>query len=376
MKGERKLNIAEVVSHMSCGGVSRFLTDLCRELAKTDEVTLVVIMSPKDGGAPLEGFSPEVRVVELGLDCSSFFKALCAIPRVCWELLRLKPDVVHCHLEAFRAVIPLILFNFRRIPFLYTIHNDPVWDAGRYLKLHGLLFRLPRVYPITISPDAQKSFFRKFHRRAQLIINGYGGQEPSRDEICRVRPEFQQWKTTPASLVLLNLARISEQKNQVALANAVKRLADQGLEIDLVIMGPEDSDGMITGRIRDIDCKRIHLVGMRTNPLPYLAQADALVLPSLYEGLPIALLEAFLTGVPCCVTAVGGMKDLVRHNGNGLVCRGTGADDIMEMLRSFCALSAEIRREMGRCARESFAAYSMKNCAASYRRLMCHVNGE
>ena len=372
---EKKLKIAEVVPNMFCGGVRPFVVNLCNELCLDHEVTLFVIMPSAGGRGFLTELSPEVKVVMLERDCSTFLRALCAIPAVCRAIRRLKPDVVHCHLEAFRAVIPLMIANFRRIPFLYTVHNDPGYDARRYVRLHRFLFRLPHVYPVIIYPDAASKFFRLFHCKAHLIVNGNNGQLPLPEEVERARREFSQWKTTPRSLVVLNLARVSKQKNQVVLAKAVKSLADKGTDIDLVIMGPEDPGGVIAGQIRELHCPRVHLVGMRTNALPYLALADALVLPSLYEGMPIAILEAFFLGIPCCVSARGGMKDMIRHGDNGLVCTETDLSGVEEMLREFCALPADVREKMGRRARESFAGYSMKECAQNYLRLMRDAQG-
>jgi glycosyltransferase involved in cell wall biosynthesis len=61
----------------------------------------------------------------------------------------------------------------------------------------------------------------------------------------------------------------------------------------------------------------VRFVGSVEDPAPYLQAADCFVLPSRSEGLPVALLEAMATGLPCVATAIGGIVDVLRHEVEG-----------------------------------------------------------
>ena len=126
--------------------------------------------------------------------------------------------------------------------------------------------------------------------------------------------------------------------------------------------------GLLT--IAALKCPNIHLVGVREYPQPYLAQCDAFCLPSHMEGLPISLLEAAALGIPACVSAVGGMVNVVKDGENGLLATDTGVKGITELLRRFLRMDPEKRRRMGEQARIAFAPYSMSRCAADYRHIM------
>ena len=79
---------------------------------------------------------------------------------------------------------------------------------------------------------------------------------------------------------------------------------------------------------------RVHFAGRQVRPAPYLAAADAFVLPSGYEPFGLAMLEAGASGLPLIVTRTEGSDELVRHGENGFVVsrepgrvrRGTLAD--------------------------------------------------
>lgn len=369
---EERLKILEITPRLTCGGVEKFVVDLCNALALEADVTLLCIM-PLDGDPfLLKKISPNIRVITLDQDCSTFFRALKSIPRVCSWIRRLKPDVVHTHLEALRAALPAAIFNFRRIPYLYTVHSDAAKDAGKYLFIHRMIFRIPWIHPVVISSQNQEGFSKAYHLDSFMIENGCGATPPTQEELLAVRPETSSWKTTQQSTVFMSLARISKEKNQFVLSQAVKELSEQGVDLDLVLMGPADDAAgeEILRQIEGLHCPRVHIVGLRTNPLPYLAQMDALVLPSLFEGLPTVVLEAFLLGIPACCTAFGGMKDLVQDGENGFLAHGTDVAAVKGMLARFCALSPDDRARMGKHAGESFPKYSMKNCAAKYLQLM------
>ena len=64
----------------------------------------------------------------------------------------------------------------------------------------------------------------------------------------------------------------------------------------------------------------------------YMAAADLFVLPSLSEGLPIAMLEALATGVPVVASRVGGIPEVLIHEFNGLLVEPRDPDDLAEAI--------------------------------------------
>ena len=83
-----------------------------------------------------------------------------------------------------------------------------------------------------------------------------------------------------------------------------------------------------------------------------LAQADIFVLPSLWEGMPLALIEAQAAGLPAVVSDVVGNRDVVIHGETGFVCK-TDAE-LLQKTRLLIE-DADLRRRMGQAAREMAA---------------------
>jgi glycosyltransferase involved in cell wall biosynthesis len=83
-----------------------------------------------------------------------------------------------------------------------------------------------------------------------------------------------------------------------------------------------------------------------------LANADAFVLPSHNEGLPMSLLEAMAATLPVISTPVGGIPEVVEHGVNGLI---TDAGNVQSLANNMRALvdDAELRAKLGRAARET-----------------------
>lgn len=360
------MKILEVIYTLGRGGAERFIVDLCNEFSRRGhEVTLLVIGRGLSASPFLPSLSADVRKISLNCDADGRFNAV-------WTMLRVQPavaavgaDVVHCHLFALQLCCLPMLLNFRKIPFFYTVHNDAFFDAGTYLRFNRMLFKLPWVHPVAISPASAESFQRAYSFEPLLIVNGCCPKFPAEGEVSAAEKEINSLRTFPDGVVFINLARVTAQKNQLEMAEAARLCVENGIHLDIFIMG-DLCDADIAEKIRALGTPYVHLVGPRDKPLSYLACADALLLPSVQEGMPISLLETCAVARPACVTPVGGMKDFVIDGKNGIVSAGTDRMRIAEMLARFCSLPAKAREKMGKRAHGTYKEHTMERCADSY----------
>ena len=362
--------ILEIIPTLGCGGAERIVVDLSNELAKSAEVTILCFQNQEGGDFFRKRVDRRVKVINIAPRGTASRVTLILLMFKIWHIIvKLHPDVVHCHIGGVLISAAAILSHIPDVPYIYTVHNDAFFDADFSLWSRKLLFRLGNVHPVAISEESRESFVRAYGFSPPLIVNGVKESIPSAEALAAVKEEISSWRSSPGSLLLMNVARIAPPKNQLALARAVAKVRAEGVEADVVFIGATGDEG-IEREIRNLNCPGVHVAGVREDPLPYLAQADALVLSSVFEGLPITLLEALSLGVPVCVTPVGGMKNLVHDGVNGLVASGTSVDDIAALLRRFCALPREERARLGTAARKSYEPYSIEKCAASYIELM------
>jgi glycosyltransferase involved in cell wall biosynthesis len=115
------------------------------------------------------------------------------------------------------------------------------------------------------------------------------------------------------ALVVGHVGRLAEQKNQSFLLEAFAQAAAREARLHLAIAGEGPLEGALRERTRAWTCReRIHFLGRRDDiPALLIGAFDCFAMPSLHEGLPVALLEAQAAGLPCLISDRIGAQALV-----------------------------------------------------------------
>lgn len=158
--------------------------------------------------------------------------------------------------------------------------------------------------------------------------------------VCRlgVAPSEFAFSSRPAApeAALLCVGRLTPAKGQVLLIQALARLRDAGLPCRLTLVGGGPDRARIEAAIAAHGlADRVTLTGA-LNPQAVRAElerADIFVLPSLAEGIPVVLMEAMSSGLPCVSTPVNGIPELIEHGRSGLLAVPGDVDSLTEQLR-------------------------------------------
>jgi glycosyltransferase involved in cell wall biosynthesis len=114
---------------------------------------------------------------------------------------------------------------------------------------------------------------------------------------------------------------------------------------------------------------RVHLLGFRDDVQDILAAGDLFVMPSLSEGLPLALVEAMSFGLPVVVSGVGGIPEVVTDGVDGLLVPPSDSTALAAALRTLLDDPA-LRRRLGTAARaRALRDYAITTMADRYERL-------
>lgn len=356
------MKIFEIIPQLSSGGAERFTIDLCNELSTKHEVTLIVLHSVEKFGFYADELASNVRLVSMdkrmGFDMSLLFRL--------WRLIKKeKPDVVHTHLNGIVYISLSAAIN-RRVVYCHTVHNTADKESNSFVcrGVRRLLFKTRLSTPITISEESQRSFLDYYGIDAPLIDNGRN--VPADLALsASVVDEFKKYRRTDNTRVLVCLARMYPVKRHTLLAKVTARLYAEGYDFTVLAIG-STSQIDIVEEVKGLKSDNFYILGERKNPLEYLKAADAYALCSSYEGLPISLIEALGVGaVPVC-TPVGGIVNLVHDGENGILAAGLEEDDYYNAMKRFLDLDDEALCAMSKKAKESYAPFSMTECAQKY----------
>ncbi len=358
----------QVLPALGWGGAQIFCIQLCNELVQREgyEVTLVTMYHHKPNKhLPLSLLDKRVKFITLGkrpaLDPTMFFKL--------WKTMeKLQPDVVHTHLHA--GYYCFLGYLRMKQPFkkIHTFHNlvkrDSPWlgrQAFKYFFSHHIII------PVSISEEVHKGAIEEYGEPIKTLI-------PNGSDPVKRTPNFEETKQHIEALkkdkdtkVLVNVARISAQKNQQLLLRCMKRLENEGENVIALVIGDYVADDKkIYDELMAMKPGNVHFIGKVSNVADYLLNADAFVLSSTFEGLPIALLEAISAGATPVCTPVGGLKDVVTED-VGYLSTEVSEDSFTTVLQTFIsATKEEIDRKRINAKALFEQAYSMKNCAIKY----------
>jgi glycosyltransferase involved in cell wall biosynthesis len=168
------------------------------------------------------------------------------------------------------------------------------------------------------------------------------------------------------------VGRLAPQKNLPALIEAMAGLS--GARLRLIGDGPERETLLALAQRHGVSVEMIGPVSHHDLPR-LLAECEVFVLPSLYEGVPKALLEAMSAALPVIATRVQGSEALIRHRETGWLCDDTSPSALhcaLEVLLQDSRLRAQIGRSARRFVVEQFALQSVLDREVTvYREMGC-----
>ncbi len=226
-------------------------------------------------------------------------------------------------------------------------------------------FFLPRRFDRIIAVSEGIGAFFPAERR-RLIPNGIDLRRFVPDERRRVEAR-RRWGIVDKAFVIGTVGRLSREKNQRLLLDAAGRLRRDipGLCVLIAGDGPAEEDLKAVCRRRGLE-DRVRFVGRLPEALDAYAAMDVFVLPSLTEGIPLALLEAMACRRAVAATRVGGVPSVVEDGRTGMLVDSGDAEALAGCLLEL-AHSEGLRRRLGGSARKEVEArFSLEAMCRAY----------
>lgn len=346
----KKTNVAIVIDSLIVGGAQRMVCELIRNLDFREfDVSLHCFFGGSDKGFMQLVSGTPARVYLHGIGNRIDPPTLIRIYK---SLSRERPDVVHAHLGGAQISIPWALMHHRNT--LITLHSTlPAalnTSAQRMVRLAGE----NRVKLVAVSKENHRQACDYFGVEDSLIDEIDNGITLSDYSPCDIA----------SAPTFINVATQNQNKNQMLILRAFKRLEMECPDARLILVG----DGPLHEELcREAgDDPSIELPGALTNIPNVLRGANVYVQSSNREGMPMSILEAMACGLPVISTDVGGIRNVV-SNSNGILI-DAGSED--QLFRAMCELvDCKLRCKMGASSLANIDGYSAAHMARKYEKL-------
>ncbi len=305
------LRVLHIVSGDGWGGAEAIVLNLIRaQAARTDlEPCLLVLNEGRLMELAREASLPVHLVRETGL---SFWKLFYKIDQALTELA---PAIIHAH-RYKEILIASLLARRHRARSVVTLHGyEPrtaVFDRFRATVRVTTILRLAWLAGarfVAVAENVRKRY-RVPVERCVVIPNGIPLSTVA------PRPNVISFRELSRAPVIGWIGRMVHVKGLTTLLDALAQMPSGSQQPYLLLVGDGPERLALENRAKGLAIAgRVGFVGFVEDARPFLTRMDLFALPSLHEGVPLALLEAMGAGVPVVAAAVGGIPEIIGDSG-------------------------------------------------------------
>ena len=279
-------------------------------------------------------------------------------------------DIVHAFngRALSNSIIASTGMGVKRIGYCGTMGHIRPWDPSPYLAILN-----PCVDRIVCLSLAVKNYLLSRGIPEYRLVQIYKGHDPAWFKAAS-RSDLRQFGVPDHAIVIGCTANTRPIKGVPVLIESIRLLMNDW-PVHLLLVG-HNKDHELEHLLKDESLRsRIHLAGFRIDAPELMGACDMFVMPTLKnEGLSKAVMEAMCMGVPCIVSAVGGMVELIAHDQSGKIVPPGNPSVLAEAIRAY-ARDTTLRHTHGQAAmkriKDCFAFPSMvDNTIELYRSLL------
>lgn len=257
---------------------------------------------------------------------------------------------LHTHFGTNSAEVAMLVHSLGGPNWSFTVHGPEEFDKAQFIGLGEKIRRCSFVVAVSS------------HGRSQLY-RWVGPQHWSKVQVvhCGLEKEYFARPVIPVPAVrrLVCVGRLCEQKGQLLLIEATRRLIARGVDFELVLAGDGEMRCAIDGLLRHYNLQdRVRttgwISGLRVQE--EILSARALVLPSFAEGLPVVIMEAMALRRLVISTFVGGIPELVRTGEHGWLVPAGDLEALMHAMQACLDTPDDVLNRMGEAAHQCVLA--------------------
>lgn len=228
-------------------------------------------------------------------------------------------DVIHCHLP-WAGFVGRLMHRFGGVRVLYTEHNKQERYHNITFYLNKLTFNWQNLV-IAVSEDVRNSIQSNIAPNipVETVLNGVNTLSFVRDEVVGLKMR-EKLGIPIQALIVGTVAVFRFQKRLIEWLEVAKRVLEKDPNVYFVIVGDGPLKSELEAKRKELGIeKNVIMAGLQTEVRPWLSIMDVYMMTSVFEGLPIALLEAMSMECAIVTTDAGGIKEVIRNDVDGLM---------------------------------------------------------
>jgi glycosyltransferase involved in cell wall biosynthesis len=357
---ERPVRIAHLIETDGPGGAERVVAELASGLQRAGADNVVFVPERGDGWLGEQLRESRVAMDHFHLDAP--VSPACA-QRLAAAFRRHNVAVAHSH-EFSMAVYGAWAACLAGIPHLITMHGSRYY-AGRLQRrvaLRAAIGYSRRTVAVS-NPLADHLRRDLFVRRSRISVITNGVRHRAAVHTT-IREEL---RLAPDDMLAVAVGNLYPVKGHQFLIEAIARITARHPRLHVAICGRGDQADVIAAGARERRIhERVHMLGLRPDVDGILAAADLFVMPSISEGLPLALLEAMFAGCPIVASDVGEVAATLDHGSCGLLVAPGETQALANAMDELLSNRTRARDLGDRAKRRALAEYDVAHMIRRY----------
>jgi len=324
-----------IIWSLEKGGAERFLVSLLKHIDRNQiEPTVCCLNWEGEWAKELE--DKGIKVIALnkksGFDLQTLIKLIKLIKKE-------KFDIVNTHLWGADVTGRLAAIITNTPIIISTAQNVDIWKKWWHRIIDRILsYKTDMI--IAVSEAVRDYYHREVGiplKKITIIPNAV--EIEKYDNVGDVSYLYDELGLTSNDFILSCIGRLTEQKGQRYLLESIAQLQPESSNLKVLFVGSGEDENKLKEMAKKADIDRtVRFLGYRQDIPQILHLSKGLVLPSLYEGLPVCVLEAMAAERPVIVTKIGGIEGLVRDNETGFIVIPRNAEALTIAIRKLINL--------------------------------------
>lgn len=353
----RKLNILQVIPDLGLAGAEIMCENLSYHLHLSSKYNVFVCSLYSNHTAITERLERSgIKVFYLGKKKGLDLSIVYNIYKIIKEY---QIDIIHTHLYSFQYAVPASIIAGAHVR-IHTVHNIATKEFSYpKRKIAKFFYKYCNLKPVSISPIISNTIEVEYGIRREhiaMIFNGIDLKNCIKKDSYEIGKKFK----------FIHIGRMSYQKNHDIILQAAKKMKDENRSFIIYLIGAGEEEQRIRRISEELNINDVvSFCGLQSNVYPKLHESDCFILPSLYEGMPVSLVEAMGTGLPIIASAVGGIPDMIKNEFSGLLINPNSNELYTSMIKIMDEPSS-YRKFLGENAKNEAEQFSLQNMGNAY----------